>query len=372
VLFVGSTYAGHASRLSTLRDEIATDDRLRATFRSIRGWNERGMMERLPAVPRGLKGRLRPLVDARALAAWPRPDAIWTSGREELAPWLAMQPPWSTRPLVYDLDATDGQLEGMAPWYFGRAPKTGWRRTLAHVQERAIWNRVTLFTPWSRWVANELEREGIDAGRIRVLPPGVDIERWPAVRRGRSGGPLRLLFVGGDFCRKGGPLLLEAFAQAEGSFELAIVTREAIGEAAPGVRVVRAEAGDAAVRDLHEWADLFILPTLADCFGIATIEAMASALPVVVSDVGSTAETVVDGVSGRLIRPSVQDIVAALEWAAANRSSLPALGARGRAIAVERFDARRNVRRLVEWLLELASSPNRSLPPLAASGDPCL
>ncbi len=49
--------------------------------------------------------------------------------------------------------------------------------------------------------------------------------------------------------------------------------------------------------------DVFVLPTLEDTLPLAILEAMASGLPVVATTVGGIPECVVDGQTGRLVRP---------------------------------------------------------------------
>ncbi|MEO6044999.1 MAG: glycosyltransferase family 4 protein, partial [Tepidiformaceae bacterium] len=339
VLFLGSTYAGHATRFANLRRHAQDDARIRASFRTISGWNERGLLERTPLVPAGLKGRARAVFEARPMVSLPRPDVIWTSGGEELAVYAPLQlGPWR-RPVIFDLDATDAQLESMAPHYFHRPPKTGFRRKLSQLQERLIWSPVTLFTPWSNWAADGLRAEGIDDSRIRVAPPGISLDQWTPHHSTDTEGPLRLLFVGGDFARKGGQMLFDVFRTfPTGELTLDIVTREQVGELPPGVRVHRAEPNSEALKALYARAELFVLPTLAECFGIATIEAMASALPVIMSDVGGARDIVEPGDTGWLIEPTPTALAAALRGAQAQRVQLSAMGARGRAVVEQRFD----------------------------------
>jgi glycosyltransferase involved in cell wall biosynthesis len=360
VLFVGRGYAGHRTRFANLEAHTRDDPRLRPSYACVTGWTEGGAVERLPLLPAGVKGRLRATLQAAPLATLPRPDVIWTGAAEVAPPYLWAQTGALRRPLVLDLDWTIEQQEELAPLYFGRAPKRGLRRRLALLSERAVWSRVSLFTPWSTWTADSLRRQGVGDERIRVLPPGVDLDRWrPREEPAGTSGPLRLLFVGGDFRRKGGDVLLDVFRERlAGRCELDVVTRDALPagwDAIPGVRLHRTEANSPQLRALYAAADLFVLPTRAECFGIATVEAMASGLPVVVGDVGGARDIVDDGETGWLIEPGAAPLSAAIERALVGRAALPAMGLRGRRVAEARFDGRRNDAVLVEWLLELTS-----------------
>src|SRR5947199_396926 len=65
-----------------------------------------------------------------------------------------------------------------------------------------------------QWVQRSLERDyGLPSERIEVIPPGVDLSLWQSdsSRAQQTDGTMRLLFVGGQFQRKGGPALLRAF-----------------------------------------------------------------------------------------------------------------------------------------------------------------
>lgn len=354
-------YAGNGTRFLNLQRNTRDDLRIRPIYHQVRGWSENGLIERVPVLPDGLKGRARGVLDASVVAMLPRPDVIWSAAAEVVVPHLWAQMGPLRRPLVLDLDSTLEQQEAMAPVYFRRPSKRGARLFVARMVERVLWSRTTLFLPWSRWAAESLHRQGVPGERICVLPPGVDLKLWSpkSTARESTTGKLRLLFVGGDFERKGGHILLDVFRRHFADrCELDIVTHSEV-EASGGVHVHRAGPNSPQLRALYRRADLFALPTRAECFGIATVEAMASGLPAIVGDVGGARDIVEDGVDGWLIEPNGSALCRALERAIDQREQLPDMGRRARQAAEKRFDGSRNDARLVELLVDEAAHHTR-------------
>ena len=76
-----------------------------------------------------------------------------------------------------------------------------------------------------------------------------------------------------------------------------------------------------AVADLLRAADLFLLPSASESFGLAALEAMACGVPVIASRVGGLPEVVVDGESGGLVDVGDVDAMArrAIEFLAPQR-----------------------------------------------------
>jgi glycosyltransferase involved in cell wall biosynthesis len=118
-------------------------------------------------------------------------------------------------------------------------------------------------------------------------------------------------------------------------------------------------------------ADLFVLPTLADCTPLAITEAMACGLPVVSTRLAAIPEQVVHGETGLLVPPGdpgalARAVGALLDDPARRRD----LGSGGRARAERFYDGRRNARILLDLLKGCADraarrrSPNRGRPGL--------
>ena len=212
--------------------------------------------------------------------------------------------------------------------------------------------RAAAHAPWSQWVADSLTTDyAVDPRRIEVIPPGVDTTLWTPADR--TGDTVKILFVGGDFLRKGGDVLLDAFAALpRGSAELRVVTRSPIPRA-PGVTVFNGlEPNGGELRDLYRTSDVFVLPSRSETFGIAAIEAGAAGLPVVLSAVGGLRELVIDGVTGFSVKPGNGDELAgALRRLVADADLRRTLGGAARRRVEQHFDARVNADRLVDLAL---------------------
>jgi glycosyltransferase involved in cell wall biosynthesis len=187
------------------------------------------------------------------------------------------------------------------------------------------------------------------------MPVGVDLERWRPgdhIHRER----VRILFVGGDFERKGGYLLLEAFRSLpSGLAGLHLVTHTAV-PAEDGVIVHNhIQPNSAELLALYQTSDLFVLPSRAEAFGISVVEASASGLPVIATCTGGLSDIVVNQETGFLI--PVDDVGALstqLRVLVENVELRRKMGEVAYRRAQNRFDAKKNAARLVEILREIA------------------
>lgn len=211
-----------------------------------------------------------------------------------------------TIPILVGLDATFTQLAN-SPW-FAPNPMSRWVQplTLRSLlrRERQLFSRVTRFLPWSEPVRNSLMTEyGIDSQRISVLPPSMAAPE----RRGKrdaSGAKRRprILFIGGDFTRKGGPLLVECHQRfLANRCDLDLVTHGEVPSPA-GVTVHRnLVAGSEDWRRRWTEADVFVFPSRLETFGIVLLEALAFEVPVISSRAGAAEEILDRGALGVLV-----------------------------------------------------------------------
>jgi len=214
-----------------------------------------------------------------------------------------------------------------------------------------LFGRAAAIVAWSDWAKRSfVEDYGCKEEDVAVIPPGVDLAQFTVGERDNE--LPRILFVGGDFVRKGGDLLLDVFRRRFlGRAELRLVTKAEMAEE-PGVRVFRdVQANSEQLLDLFRTSDIFVLPTRADCYSLVCMEALASGLPVVTTRVGGIPDIVQEGRNGHLI--GVDDAEAlggALQGLLADPAHRRQMGVESRLVAVARFDARENARRLFEFV----------------------
>jgi N-acetyl-alpha-D-glucosaminyl L-malate synthase BshA len=96
----------------------------------------------------------------------------------------------------------------------------------------------------------------------------------------------------------------------------------------------------ASMDELLACADLFLLPSSNESFGLAALEAMACGAPVVASRVGGIPEVVDHGVTGYLFPPEDLDEMARAGCALLlDEEARKAMSERARVLSVERFSA---------------------------------
>lgn len=153
---------------------------------------------------------------------------------------------------------------------------------------------------------------GVDPANVTVVGAGVNFDQLPTVAH-RAPDPV-VLFIGNDFVRKGGRVLLEAFRQVRARIpaaRLQLVGTPAGVQPQPGVEVLGRVYDRARIAQLYAKAQVFCLPALFDPYPLVLLEAMAHGLPVVSSTSCGIPEMVVDGATGHLLGAGDVDAVAA-------------------------------------------------------------
>ena len=179
-----------------------------------------------------------------------------------------------------------------------------------------IFDAARLIIVTSRWAADSVRRQypGCTTD-ITIMPDPVRLdafdERWAAERVRRASQPgykPRVLFMGGDFTRKGGYDLLRVWRDAHFAdhAELHIVSDWPIEKSwlGPGVThhtgiTSRSERWRAMWRE----ADIFALPTRDEAFGLVYQEAAAASLPSIGTAINAVPEIINNRRTGILVPP---------------------------------------------------------------------
>lgn len=206
---------------------------------------------------------------------------------------------------------------------------------------------------------------GIPRENLRVIPNGVDVEKWcpgPSDFKAEIGAELFVVYMGRVDPEKNVAELLDAFVslnlpptykvvvigdgmdreRLQDSYrrDPRIIFTGLIREAAERVRILRA-------------ADIFVLPSDVEGLSLAMLEAMACGVATIATDVGSDGEALAG--AGIVIDP--RELRAQLPLALQTLIDYPefrdALGARARQRVLERYSLEANIDRVMDLYCEL-------------------
>jgi glycosyltransferase involved in cell wall biosynthesis len=352
---------GHVSHGQQLQRVVAQDPSVAGQW-GFPAWPRPEHAARLPllhnnwTVQAGLQARRQ----VAAMARRARPQALFFHTQ---VPAVLAQDWLSRIPGLVSLDATPRQYDALGAGYQHAVGPAWLERTKDWLNRRCFAQARHLIT-WSAWAKAGLVAEyGVPPEKVTVVPPGVET-RVPAARRCAPGGPVRLLFVGSDFERKGGPVLLAAFRRLRGApagLELHLVTQAAVPPE-PGLTVHNGLGPNSPrLKALYQAADIFCLPTQADCLPVALAEAGAHGLPLVATRLAAIPELVAEDETGTLVPPGdVEQLTGALEKLIGDAGLRRRLGDGARQAVQARFDAETNTRQVLALIkgVTRGSGPN--------------
>ena len=190
------------------------------------------------------------------------------------------------------------------------------RRHCLLASERAALAAAGCVITTSPWTARRLADFGLQPSRVCTVEPGVT----PLALAPADGEPPRLLCVGTVSRRKGQDLLVRALARLRdapwhcdciGSStrdpDFAGAVAGLIREAGLADRIeLHGECDDARLRAAYAGADLFVLPSHYEGYGMVVTEAIAAGLPVLTTTGGALSETLPPG-AGIVVPPDDVD-----------------------------------------------------------------
>jgi alpha-maltose-1-phosphate synthase len=214
--------------------------------------------------------------------------------------------------------------------------------------EAAIYEKLDLvFTMSEHLRASFIDDFGVPAARVVNIGAGVNLESVPQPRDWEEHPPGRqLLFVGVDFERKGGAILLEAFRAVKARFpdsvlhivgppKLHIPASQSQGVVHHGFLDKSHPADQVILQQLLSTCSIFVMPSLHEPFGIAPLEAMLHELPAVVTDAWALREMVTPGRTGELVRRAdSEDLADKLVSLLADPARIAGMGAAARSFVL--------------------------------------
>jgi glycosyltransferase involved in cell wall biosynthesis len=212
-------------------------------------------------------------------------------------------------PMVLVEDATFDTIVNYYERFSGLPPQS---RAFGHAVEQIMIDRcraVFLASTWAR--EDALRRYKGPTERFTVAPMGANLDDDPGPVSPRdTGGELKILFVGYEWERKGGPLALQAFIELKR--RLVNVSMHVVGCSPAGAESVEGVILHGRLRktvpeefrrlqDLYRSSSFFFMPARQEAYGIVYCEACALGLPVVATDTGGVGEIVRNGENGVIL-----------------------------------------------------------------------
>lgn len=239
-----------------------------------------------------------------------------------------------------------------------RNNRSFWRRLNSGVATRlALWMEKAIYRPKRTGslvaVSNRVRTELLEAfpyGQedVPVVPNGVDVdkfvpygpERKLRMRRslGVPEGARILLFMGGDWPRKGLDEVIEAFNRTAGEFPDTCLLIVGTGDQEKYRSQVEAKYRDRAIftgrrPNPEEWfgiSDVFVAPSSYETFSLVVHEAAAAGLTILSTRVGGVEDFIEHGVNGFYIERSADSIVQVLRQVLSEPEGAGTCGAKAR------------------------------------------
>ena len=211
----------------------------------------------------------------------------------------------------------------------------------------------------SEWVRNSLIPFGLEY-KAKIIPLGADLERFHPGEK--TDDTFRVIFVGSNWIQKGLLYLLEAWKNLK------------LKDAELVIAGIKQEVGQQIIKQIMKthipnikwgWfsrdelaaayrnSDVMCLPSLQDGFGLVVVEAMASGIPVIVSENTGASQHVYNGREGFVVpAKSVSALETYIEALYHDRAQARKMGKRGVKMA-ENFTWERSEREYLKWMQSL-------------------
>jgi glycosyltransferase involved in cell wall biosynthesis len=179
--------------------------------------------------------------------------------------------------------------------------------------EKEVYDRASRVFAFSDWVRNSMVQDfQLPESKVRVAKPGVNFE-IPKDFKKQYDEPV-ILFIGRNFERKGGPVLLKAFRlvrQTLKKAQLIIVgCSPPIDEDGVTIKGLIPREREDEIKELYRAASVFAMPSRFEPFGLVFLEAMAYKLPCIGTNICAMPEIIGDGECGFVVNPDDHTMLA--------------------------------------------------------------
>jgi len=177
--------------------------------------------------------------------------------------------------------------------------------------EKKLYSKIDILFPMSKWLADSFYRDfSVPYDKMEVVGVGANFSEIPPNTNKLHNEP-NILFVGVNFTRKGGGLLLRAFEEVRKeipSARLKIVSAYVPKTPIKNVDFIglidkNTTEGANELLKLYQWASVFVMPSLYEPFGIVFLEAMAHQIPCVGTNICAIPEIISDNKTGFVVEP---------------------------------------------------------------------
>ena len=182
-----------------------------------------------------------------------------------------------------------------------------------------------IIVPTKGYIDLVSKKYAISKNKIYEVPYGIDLKKFKSLS-GKSHDLIRLLFVGRLSIQKNVPLLIRSFKKITEK-NLRNIELHIVGdgeEKSKIINLIKAEKLEKKVilhgalrgkrlYKIFSNSDIFILTSRNESFGIVLIEAMASGLPIVASNILGVRDIIEKNRTGLLVKPEQEDFVKAIE-----------------------------------------------------------
>lgn len=237
--------------------------------------------------------------------------------------------------------------------YHESAPQTAVIAAMLAVHKaRGTWHRdVDLFLTPTQYARERFIEGGLPADKLAVKPNFVD-HAAPAERGPAEG----FVFAGRLVEHKGIPALLDAWRLLPAGVPLRIIGDgpmradvEAFAAAHSNVTYMGRRPHERVLTEMQTARALIFPSTWTETFGLTVVEAFATGLPVIGSDIRPTgSELIEDGVTGRLFPPGDGEALASVVlWAHEHRDDMRRMGNTARGVYEAKYTPAENYRQLI-------------------------